>query len=151
MKRRWRGPLFIGLIGLITLDAAAAYPSWKGRYYWQGEDGYDGGGTAATGNPIILQVTLTLSDHGCAITEEGFQTDLAITCAAQPIPNGVTITFVSYGDGGLLNQYGVAVYKPGEVLFSLSHDGAGRLITRWGSLQPDFVRNPTGPYFALVP
>jgi hypothetical protein len=136
---------------MLALGATAAPPSWHGKYFWQGQDGYDGGGTAATGNPVILQVTLILTDHGCTLGEAGFQTDLAIICAAQAIPDGVAITFVSYGNGALVNDYGVAVYKPGERLFSLVDDGAGRVITHWGSLQPDFVHDTTGNYFRRVP
>lgn len=139
------------LLGLTSLEPATAYPSWQGRYFWQGQDGNDGGATAATDNQIVLQVTLILSDEACTITEQGFQTDLTIVCLARPIPNGIALSFVSYGDGGPANQYGAAGYKPGERLFSLAHDGAGRLVTRWGRLKPDFLRNPTGEYFALAP
>lgn len=138
------------LLGLTSLEPAKAYPSWQGRYFWQGQDGNDGGGTTAPGNPVVLQVTLILSDQACTITEQGFQTDVVITCLARPIPNGIAVSFVSYGDGARANTYGISDYKPGERLFSLAHDGAGRLVTRWGRLKPDFLRNPTGEYFILV-
>jgi len=55
--------IFLGLVtgpGAGGFAYGQAVSSWAGSFYYEGLDGYDGGGTAATGNPIVLAMTLEI-------------------------------------------------------------------------------------------
>jgi len=140
---------------ILTASAAVTHAGattfWQGKFVYQSQDGYDGGGTPSTGNPIILVMTLTLGAGSCVVSQEGYQTDETDMCVAVPGADGIDIDFKSFANGSLVNQYGVAIYHPGERLFSLHTGKDGQVTTNWGSLKPDFVTAASGSYFVHAP
>ncbi len=140
----------------MALPAHAASgdkPAWSGVYTYHGQDGYDGGGTAATGSPIVLDMTLQLSAAGgCKLQAQGFQTAFTSDCSVsqRASDKGIDVAFLkSPPDAVETSSFFPANYKPGTILFSLVPDAtAGRVVTVWGALKPDMVHTERGEYFA---
>ena len=140
----------------MALPAHAASgdkPAWSGVYTYHGQDGYDGGGTAATGSPIVLDMTLQLSAAGgCKLQAQGFQTAFTSDClvSQRASDKGIDVAFLkSPPDAVETSSFFPANYKPGTILFSLVPDAtAGRVVTVWGALKPDMVHTERGEYFA---
>lgn len=122
---------------LLTMPPAqAAAPDWQGRYRYEHDAGLTEGGSSAHVT-YDLVIGPAGARGGCLLSARGFQTDERIVCQAKPDGQTLTVSFHRYEDGRTVNKYGVAVYKPGESLFTLSRaDGAG-LVTRWQALEPD--------------
>lgn len=117
-------------------------PAWAGHYTYA----FNGGANAA-GTETVITYTLDLSAAGCKLTAEGYQTDETVLCATKPIADGIDVAFKSYGDGGLTDQYGNAVYSVGDPLFSLQRRD-GKILTHWkGYPLPDDKPHPIGVYF----
>jgi hypothetical protein len=92
-----------------------------------------------------------LSPAGCQLTATGYQTDTTIRCAAKATGNRLTVTFVSFGDGKLVNRYGVRLYSVGQPLISLSRQGGG-LVTTWQGYTPGLnTHTRPGAYFQKAP
>ena len=144
------------LVMAVALPAHAASggkPAWDGVYTYHGQDGYDGGGTAATGAPIVLDMTLQLSaGGGCKLQAEGFQTAFTLDCSVsqRASDKGIDVAFLKASpDAVETSAFFPANYKPGAVLFSLVPDAtAGRVATVWSALKPDMVHTGSGEYFA---
>lgn len=131
--------LFITLITTTSMAQAAfsTLTTWQGVYVYHGYGGHTEGGS-----PITLDMTLTISPTGdCKLEREGFQRNDEIICSTVWKDNAVDIVFKSYPGGKIENEYGIAVYKPGERLFSLYPKGKrDGLITVWGRLKPGFEK-----------
>ncbi|SFL30045.1 DUF5991 domain-containing protein [Methylorubrum salsuginis] len=135
---------------LATLPAQAMAPEWQGRYRYEHDAGLTEGGSS-----VHVTYELALGPAGarggCLFTARGFQTDERIVCQTRAEGPNLTVNFHRYEDGRTVNKYGVAVYKPGEPLFTLSRaDGAG-LLTRWQALEPDGESvSQNGAFFSKV-
>ena len=119
---------------------------WQGRYHYAHSAGRTAGGTG-----IVVNYDLLLGPPGarggCVLTMLGFQTDERILCHTSAEGDGLTVMFHRYPDGRTVNKYGVAVYKPGQPLFTLSR--GDKPVTRWQGLKPDGEGvAESGPYFA---
>jgi hypothetical protein len=126
-------------LGLAAPAASVAQvpAAWQGNYVYE-----HGAGTGT-----VVEYRVQLGAGSCQITAQGFQTDEQIRCRAVPrAGNQIDINFVSYGDGGLTNAFGVQPYRPGTRLFSLSNR-RGAVVTGWGSYSPFENRQPVGRYF----
>lgn len=141
------GPL---LVALACAAPAAAQPSPAAPRIWWGDYRYVwNGGRTAGGSGVVVTYDLHLAADGCRISARGYQTDQTIRCTAVPRAGVLDIVFRSFGDGALRNQYGVAVYRPGERLFSLSNR-RGTIWTGWGSYSPWEDDRPPGRHFRKV-
>ncbi len=135
---------------LATLPAQAMAPEWQGRYRYEHDAGLTEGGSS-----VHVTYELALGPAGtrggCLFTARGFQTDERIVCQTRAEGPNLTVNFHRYEDGRTVNKYGVAVYKPGETLFTLSRaEGAG-LLTRWQALEPDGESvSENGAFFSKV-
>ncbi len=139
----------------LTMPAAAQEPAqegapkdWQGRYRYEHAAGRTAGGTG-----IVVNYDLVLRPpdvrNGCVLTRRGFQADETIRCLTRREGQDLTVAFHRYGDGETVNRYGVAVYKPGQPLFTLAK--AGELVTRWQGLKPDGEGvAESGVFFARV-
>ncbi|KQQ27039.1 hypothetical protein ASF53_20425 [Methylobacterium sp. Leaf123] len=107
---------------------------WQGRYRYEHAAGRTAGGTGIVVNYDLVMRPPDVSD-GCVLTIRGFQSDETIRCRTRREGQDLAVTFDRYGDGRTVNQYGVAVYKPGQPLFTLAKGVA--LTTRWQGLKPD--------------
>lgn len=135
--------LLLALLGAMPARAAG----WAGTYTYEGMAGYDGGGTAATGNAIVLDLTLNLAAKTCTLSAEGFQTDETLNCTTAPLPEGIEILFAGIPAGDpAQNGFFSAPDRLGALLFSLRRTG-GKLITRWGAIKPSFVNTDSGAFF----
>ncbi|GJE76831.1 DUF5991 domain-containing protein [Methylorubrum suomiense] len=130
----------LAALSLFTFTPLAAAEGesggWQGRYRYEHDAGLTEGGSSA-------HVTYDLvigpdgARGGCVLTARGFQTDERIICHARSDGSILAVSFHRYEDGRTVNKYGVAVYKPGETLFTLSRAAEAGLLTRWGALAPD--------------
>ncbi len=140
----------LAALPLLATPTAQAAPDWQGRYRYEHDAGLTEGGSSAH---VTYDLALGPAGArgGCLLTARGFQTDERIVCQTKAEGQGLTVSFHRYEDGRTVNKYGVAVYKPGESLFTLSRaDGAG-LITRWQALEPDGESvSESGAYFSKV-
>ena len=109
---------------------------------------YSEQGRTAGGSAIGTGYTLTIGDDrgDCFLQVQGFQVDEIILCSLEFEASQADIQFVSYEDGSVKNPYGVQLYEPGEVLFSLEKSEP-RLVTIWRSLTPDEEVVEKGTYF----
>ncbi len=140
----------LALLALAAVPAVAegASRSWQGRYRYEHVAGRTAGGTG-----IVVTYDLALGPPGarggCLLTMTGFQTDERLLCQTSAGGGDLTVGFHRYPDGRTLNRYGVAVYKPGQPLFTLSKGADGTIVTRWQGLKPDGEGvAESGSYFA---
>ncbi len=142
-----RSPLALGLALAASLGGGVqAADGWQGHYRYE----YDGGRTAG-GSGIAVTYDLAIGPPGtrggCLLSSRGYQTDERIVCHADAAAETLSVTFHGYPDGKLTNRYGVALYKPGQVLFTLKRSGDGRLLTMWEALKPDEKASASGVFF----
>ncbi|MBU6951230.1 DUF5991 domain-containing protein [Hahella sp. HN01] len=126
-------------------DDSTLIVNWDGRYRYESQQGNTAGGT-----PIIMIHLLTVAkgETPCRLEINGYQTAENLLCAAETSGARIDINFVSHAGGSVKNSYGVAIYKPGETLFSLERSAQdGDLITHWGALTPDGVKSQSGAFF----
>jgi hypothetical protein len=115
--------------------------TWIGEYEYQVSLGHTVGG-----DPILLDMKLTIGKEGqCEFVQQGYQTDDDVICKISVAPNGINILFEKFSNGEIAYPSGVVIYRPGEVLFSLSKS-KNHLITKWGGIKPDGLRR-VGKYF----
>ncbi|MEH3118570.1 MAG: DUF5991 domain-containing protein [Methylorubrum populi] len=143
--------LLAGLCGPVLAQDQAhegALKDWQGRYRYEHVAGRTAGGTG-----IVVNYDLVLKPPdvrgGCVLTVQGFQADERYRCRTRRTGQDLAVEFHRYGDGGTVNKYGVAVYKPGQPLFTLAKGAGGKLVTRWQGLKPDGEGvAESGAYFA---
>ena len=125
---------------------ANALASWAGRYEFTDSAGRTVGGTGVV-TTYRLEVPREASSP-CSMQIAGFQSDTTLLCELSATPAELSVRFLSYADGRTVNEFGVTVYEPHQVLFTLRR-GAGekRLATTWQALRPDGVREQSGAYF----
>lgn len=147
--------IFIGLLTGSTAGGLAygqAVSGWAGSFFYEALDGYDGGGTAATGNPIVLDMTLDIDPHGaCTLEVDGFQTAETLNCKAVARTGdlGVDIQFARFPPGAIeTSGFFDTSYDPGALLFSLLPAASGHgVLTRWGAIKPLMVSTDEGTFF----
>lgn len=141
----------------LTMPAAAQEPAqegapkdWQGRYRYEHAAGRTAGGTGIVVNYDLVLRPPDVRD-GCVLTVRGFQSDETIRCKTRREGQDLAVAFDRYGDGSTVNKYGVAVYKPGQPLFTLAKGAGGKFATRWQGVKPDGEGvAESGPYFARV-
>ncbi|WP_315764372.1 DUF5991 domain-containing protein [Sphingomonas sp. Y38-1Y] len=137
----------LAIAALAIMGAAAplaAQPGWTGTYVFDADLGRDALGK---GISIGVEHRLVLGGRGgCRLTAQGYQSNEDIRCTAVPTRGGMRITFKSYADGSIKNQYGVTRYQPGATLFTLTRGPRG-VVTSWGAYEPDGIKGKTGTYF----
>lgn len=140
--------LLVGCSPPASSLRAADAPDWCGTYVFDGA-----AGRTAGGSPIAYHYTLSVrrpgAAPGCTLQLVGFQQDESLRCSSAGDPHALKVAFVSYAGGSLTNAYGVQVYRPGDVLFTLDrarHDGQPALRTTWHALHPDGLAE-TGLFF----
>ncbi|MCP1547806.1 MULTISPECIES: DUF5991 domain-containing protein [Methylorubrum] len=112
---------------------------WQGRYRYEHVAGRTAGGTGIVVNYDLVMLPPDVR-NGCVLTVRGFQSDEALRCRTRRDGQDLVVAFDRYGDGGTVNKYGVAVYKPGQPLFTLAKVARAKdaaLTTRWQGLMPD--------------
>jgi len=140
--------MFIVFSVFCAQAADTSISTWQGTYNFSGSGGREAGGIAT-----FLEIKLALSSSGgCEIIREGYQVQDSMVCSVSKNKDGIDILFKSYPDGKTQNEYGVAVYKSGDRLFSLFPKGNGKtLITDWGKLKPEgYVKKKKYIYFKRV-
>jgi hypothetical protein len=150
MRRRAFAGLALAAAGLCAIGggALAAPALWSGRYVYTSDSRPDAGGS-----PIVLDYDLTLKAGAPAVLAiEGFQADETLLLDAETRQDGaLALKFRSFGDGRLVNTYGVALYRPGAVMLVLERRSDGVLLTQWKALQPPFEDlKRDGVYFRLA-
>ena len=137
-------------MGLSALAAEGAGREWQGRYRYEHDAGLTEGGSSVQ---VVYDLAIgpAGAPGGCLLSARGFQIDERIVCQTKAEGQNLTVSFHRYEDGRTVNRYGVAVYRPGESLFTLSRaEGAG-LLTRWQALEPDGESVPrSGAFFTRL-
>jgi hypothetical protein len=145
--------IFVGLLtglGEGRFAYGQAVSGWVGTFFYEGLAGFDGGGTAATGNPIVLDLTLDIDPQGgCTLEADGFQTDDMLNCKAVARGDlGVDILFTGFPAGATeVNGFLDNSYQPGDLLFSLLPAPGHGVITRWGAINPPMANTEAGTFF----
>lgn len=134
----------------LSATAASAQPaaSWNGAYVYEQPQGRDAGGA---GPAAFVDHRLTVGSQGCRLTAKGYQTDTTIRCAAKPAGDRLDVTFVSFGDGKLVNQYGTRLYTVGQPLLSLRRQGGGLVTTLQGYRPGPEGQKAVGAFFKKTP
>jgi hypothetical protein len=120
--------------------------AWPGRYEY-----VDSAGQTAAGTGIVVTYRLEISNaepSRAILRIVGFQTDQALRCSISATSGEMTARFLNYEDGGATNEFGVAVYQPGQALFTLEPGKDTRdLVTNWLALKPAGIHGSSGKYF----
>jgi hypothetical protein len=117
--------LAAALSAALPSTAALAASPWDGTYLFEQPIGPGAGGLQ-----LFVNHTLTVTGNGCTIVAQGYQTNEQIRCKAMPNGDKLDVSFVSYEDGKLVNQFGTKIYEPNQKLFTLSHKG-NAVATEW--------------------
>ena len=139
--------LFVLLLAVssVACSGTRAVSSWSGAYEY-----VDSAGATAGGTPVVvtyrLQVPASTPSQG-TLRITGFQRDETIRCDVLATPVEMTIRFRSYADGRTANAFGISVYQPNQLLFSVQPGPANDLVTTWQGLRPDGARTESGRYF----
>jgi len=128
---------------LVFSSACNAANSWNGHYVYDAVSGNTVGGSV-----IYNKYKLNINGSRCLLTVDGYQTEEKIKCKAVIQKNILTVKFVSYANGSVLNEFGVDVYKVNDTLFNIFKKG-NTLITKWMVLKPNTKLPIEGDYFNL--
>ncbi len=110
--------------------------SWAGQWEYTAPPA-----NSAGGSPISMQYRLAIDDGkpggSAQLKIQGFQTDRTIVCDLEPANDRIVVKFRSYADGKVVNEFGVAEYRPGEPLLTLARgrdSQNGGITTEWQGL-----------------
>ena len=131
------------LVTLVVSSACNSSDQWDGVYTYSSTYGKTVGGSVVT-SKYRLNVRSSL----CDLNIEGYQINDTIKCTVDNKASSMSVKFKSYGNGDVVNEYGVAMYKVDDVLFSLSKKD-DLLVTTWGREKPDNIPTNEGTYFKL--
>ena len=126
----------VGLIFVLPSCATTkALDNWAGKYRYTAY-----GGQTQAGTTIVVDYHLSLQPNqageSCTFIASGYQTDESIICDTTSTADRIAIHFKTYRNGSLTNKYSVAVYQPGQVLFTLQkQSGVPVLLTEFEALQ----------------
>ena len=93
-----------------------------------------------------ITTRLTVNNGGCRLRAQGVMTDDNIKCTARIRGQSLVISFYSYGDGSMRNQYGTLMYKRGTPLLTLTKTPRG-LVTNWQAYTMSDGERKSGRYF----
>ena len=127
-----RRPLLLTLLTLIfclgTLTVSAQ--EWGGIYRYNANFGRNAGGTAMN---VTYEIAIEDGpDPGAEITADGYQTGNRILCSTRMKGSSLELRFESYPDGKMENEYGVKLYKKGDLLITLTRVKSGGKTTYRG-------------------
>ncbi|MGL6159441.1 DUF5991 domain-containing protein [Microbulbifer sp.] len=133
---------------VLLLSLASACQSsaqWDGLYTFSEKLGEDPGGAA-----MLVEYRLEVAGDRCLLNITGYQSDSRIRCTLEASDGKAVVRFRSYDNGDVKNIYGVQVYQVNEPLFTLRSpsENSEELVTEWGGLVPDSVKDKSGNYFA---
>ncbi len=122
------------LLALLTLAICSATltvsaQEWGGIYRYNANFGRNAGGT-------LMRVTYEIaiedgSDPGAEISADGHQTSNTVFCTTRKKGSSLELRFESYPDGKMENDFGVKLYKKGDVLITLTRvKSAGKTTYR---------------------
>lgn len=114
-----------GIVCVMAASPLRAASPWDGTYVWEQGLGKNPGGIA-----LFVTHTLKIDGGTCRLDAEGVQTNEHILCKATPNGESLDVSFVSFADGGMVNQFGKKVYSPNQPLFTLKRQG-DTLTTTW--------------------
>jgi len=133
--------ILLMLLGVVAAFGGEANP-WRGQYLYEADYGQNAGGIG-----MVVEYRLTINHAGkipAAILQmQGYETDETIYCDVKYTSKSVSCFFKSYSDGQIKNAYGVVLYKPGQLLFTLDRptvNGFTGLATHWHALKPDAIK-----------
>lgn len=128
-----------------SLSSPPNYDVWAGTYEYGANLGRTSGGTV-----VFIEYTIEISsgngELGAVISASGYQTDDEVRCDTKTEGKRINLYFNSYPDGGTANQYGVALYKKGELLLTLetiSVRGKTGYKVYWGSYSTSLSKQVT--------
>ena len=137
----------LGLAAALLLLLAPPAPAlardgWAGTYEYTANLGRTAGGTVMLVT-YTVEVTSGNARLGGVVEASGYMTDSRLRCDTRTEGNRLNLYFHSYPDGGTANQYGVELYRKGDLLLSLERIGPQRrprYRVVWGKLNTDFRR-----------
>lgn len=136
--------LLVSLIPACYAQEGFKVSTWQGDYEYS--DSFSDGNQS-----VITDIKLKVGPDGsCSILWEGFQKDESIVCKVNKSAlkgSGIDVDFVSYSDGKVENEYGVAVYGSKERLFSLIENGGKGLETVWSEKYQPPKAKRSGVFF----
>lgn len=129
---------------VLLIFACSKKIVWDGSYHYQDQLGQNNGGI-----PLLIDYELVLQQAHCQLEMQGYQVAEKLLCSTEGEGRVLQVKFASYANGKETNAYDVAVYKPGEILFTLekSEEKSDSLITHWHALRPDAADIASGVYF----
>ena len=136
--------------GVAAAASDAVVLRWAGSYVFE-----DALGEIPAGSGTRVSITYKLRIPGSAsqpvtLDADGFQTEDRLRCTISGSGERIEVRFVSFADGSVKNQFGVSVYQPNDVLFTLERaklHGSQVVLTEWKALKPDKVSKVRGRYF----
>lgn len=144
MIRDIRTGSLIALALVILASVPAPGLARQGGDAWAGTYEYTYLVPTLSGVTAPITYTLTVragtGEGGATIKGLGLQTNDEVVCDTRGDASRLVVSFRSYPDGGTTNQFGVQLYKPGDVLLTLERRGKGaqqKLITLWGKYNTD--------------
>ncbi len=137
---------------MVTASDARAR-LWAGSYVYEDALGEI---PARSGTHVFITYKLRVpksASRPATLNADGFQTEDRVRCAISGSEDRIEIRFISFADGTVANQFGVAVYQPNDVLFTLERvrtNGVQVVVTEWRALKPSGVAHRRGRYFMPV-
>jgi len=128
-------------VALAPLVAAQAAGPWDGTYVYEQGLGKNPGGIA-----LFVTHTLTINGSDCRIDAEGYQTNEHIRCKATANGDKLDVAFLSFKDGGMLDQFGNKTYTVNQPLFALTRKG-NAIATTWQGYNKNDVDTAGPPTF----
>lgn len=111
--------LMSALLSQVPADAMSRpRDEWAGTYEYTANLGRNAGGAAMIVT-YTIEVTSGNAEPGAVVGASGYMTDDKLRCETRTRGNRINLYFHSYPDGGTANQYGVELYKKGDLLLSL--------------------------------
>jgi hypothetical protein len=120
--------LSLGLLAapLAAMPALAAGPR-DGTYVWEQGLGKNPGGIA-----LFVTHTLKINGSDCRLDAQGVQTDEHIRCKVTANGDKLDVSFVSFANGEMNNQFGKKIYTPNQPLVTLTRQGDAIATTSQG-------------------
>jgi hypothetical protein len=111
---------------------------WIGQYEYDADLGRTAGGTG-----IVISYTVEIKSAnaplGAVIKASGYMTDDEVRSDTKTEGNRISLFFNSYPNGGAKNQFGVELYKKGDLLLSLKKV----IVKRKARYLADFIKYNT--------
>ena len=98
------------------------------------------------GIALFVTHTLTINGSECRIDAEGYQTDEHIRCKATANGDKLDVSFVSFKNGGMNNQFGKQIYTANQPLFALTKKG-NAIATTWQGYSKNDIDTAGPPTF----